>query len=116
MKKLLVFLFLFIAVICEFCTSSKKATKTPPPPPKMTYQTNVQSIVMASCSPCHTGANARQKSLNTYDQVKANIDDIITRIQRNPNDRGFMPKNHPKLPDSTIQVFVQWKNNGLAER
>lgn len=113
MKKLFVFLLLFMALMLEFCSSSKKTSKTPPPPPKMTYQTNVQSIIQANCSPCHVGANPRQKNLNTYDQVKANIDDIITRIQKNPTDRGFMPFKHPKLPDSTIQVFIKWRNDGL---
>ena len=113
MKKLFVFLFLFMAVMFEFCSSSKKTSKTPPPPPKVTYQARVQSIVMATCSPCHVGPTAKQKALNTYDQVKVNIDDIITRINKNPTDRGFMPFKHPKLPDSTIQVFVKWRNDGL---
>ncbi len=43
------------------------------------------------------------------------IDAILDRINKNPEDRGFMPFKHPKLPDSTINVFVNWKKNGLRE-
>jgi hypothetical protein len=54
--------------------------------------------------------------LHTYATAKTNIDEMITRIQLNPGDKGFMPFKHPKLPDSTIQVFVKWKADGLLEK
>jgi hypothetical protein len=56
-----------------------------------------------------------KKPLTSYDAVKSNIDDILERIKKNPTDKGFMPFKHPKLSDSTIQVFVAWKNEGLSE-
>ncbi len=71
---------------------------------------------MNSCSPCHIPPEGKKKSYNNYAAVKADIDAILTSIQKNPNEKGFMPMRHPKLSDSTINVFVQWKNNGLAER
>ena len=113
MKKVLIpVMFLATVVIFEFCSSSKKAQASVP---KISYASNVQSIVSTSCSPCHIGANARLKRLDSYDAVKANIDDIIHRIQLNPTDKGFMPARHPKLSDSTIQVFVKWKNDGMMQ-
>lgn len=113
MKKILIpALFFATVVIFEFCSSSKKAQKSVP---KTSYSTNVQSIVVTNCSPCHIGAGAKQKKLDSYDALKTNIDDIIRRIQLNPNDKGFMPFKHPKLPDSTIQVFVNWRNDGLIQ-
>jgi uncharacterized membrane protein len=106
-------LFFATVVIFEFCSSSKKAQKNTAA--STTDTTNVQSIVATSCSPCHVGDGAKLKRLDSYDAVKSNIDDIVRRIQLNPTDKGFMPFKHPKLPDSTIQVFVTWKNTGLMQ-
>jgi hypothetical protein len=115
MKKVLIPALLFTTVVVfEFCNSSKKAQKTLKSP-EITYASNVQNIVATNCSPCHVGEGARQKRLDSYDAMKSNIDDIIRRVQLNPTDRGFMPFRHPKLPDSTIQVFVNWKNSGLTQ-
>jgi hypothetical protein len=41
---------------------------------------------------------------------------MLTRINLNPGDRGFMPFKHPKLSDNTINVFAQWKKDGLLEK
>lgn len=113
MKKMLIFIVVIAtAVVFQFCSSTKKAQNAAP---KLSYASDVQSIVAAQCSPCHVGANARQKKLDSYDAVKSNIDDMIRRIQLNPNDRGFMPFRHPKLSDSTIQVFVKWRDQGLMQ-
>lgn len=113
MKKVLVpVLFLTTIVVFEFCSGHKKAQRSAP---AVTYTNNVESIVAASCSPCHVGAGAKQKKLDSYDAVKANIDGIIRRIQLNPTDKGFMPFKHPKLSDSTIQVFVNWRVAGTPQ-
>jgi len=99
-------------VVFEFCSSSKKVQTTVP---KTSYASHVQSIVTNNCSPCHVGANAKQKLLNSYDAVKNNIDDIITRIHKNPGEKGYMPFKRPKLADSTIQVFEKWKAEGFVQ-
>ena len=113
MKKLFLFiLFLVTVIVFEFCSGSKKAQKTAP---VVSYATNVQPVVAVNCSPCHVGSNARQKNLGSYDAVKNNIDDIVSRIQKNPDEKGFMPFKHSKLPDSTIQVFVNWRANGFMQ-
>ena len=113
-KVLLPALLLATIVVFEYCHSVKKASKTATAP-EITYAANIQGIVATNCSPCHVGQNARLKRLDSYDAVKSNIDDIIRRIQLNPTDKGFMPARHPKLPDSTIQAFVNWKNSGLMQ-
>ena len=113
MKKLFLFiLFLATIVVFEFCSGSKKAQKTAP---VVSYATNVQPVVMANCSPCHVGSNAKQKKLDSYDAVKNNISEIVRRVQLNPGDKDFMPMRHPKLPDSTIQVLLKWRNDGLMQ-
>ena len=113
MKKIGVLLLLIAPFALQFCSSSKKAAKTPPP---LTYTTDVQPLIVANCTPCHFPAKGgNKKPLDTYGATTANIDDIINRIQRSPDQRGFMPFKHPKLSDSTINVFVQWKKDGLRE-
>ena len=111
MKKATIVLAVFTALVFQFCSSSRKAQKVP----KVSYASNVQPIISGNCAPCHIPPGGNKKALNSYVAAKDNIDDIIARIQKNPTDKGFMPFKHPKLPDSTIQVFVKWKNDGLLE-
>ena len=113
MRKLFVFLFLMMVVFFQFCSSTKKLQTTPPP---LSYESNVLPVILANCSPCHIPEKGNKEPLNTYAAAKEHIDDILVRIQKNPDEKGFMPFKHPKLPDSTIQVFVQWKNEGFVER
>ena len=112
MKKLILFAFVFFVTLLQFCTPGRKAQKATP---KVTYTAHVQPVITAHCSPCHIPPKGNKEALHTFDGAKKNIDESIRRIQLNPTDKGFMPFKHPKLPDSTIQVFVQWKADGLLE-
>src|SRR5829696_9245061 len=113
MKKIVLFSLIDVGTVFQFCSSSKKAQASVA---KVTYASNVQNIIQNSCSPCHIPPQGRAKALNTYDAAKAEADEIIDRIQRNPDQKGFMPMKHPKLSDSTINVFVKWKENALMEK
>ena len=113
MKKALLFiLFVVTVVLFQFCSSSKKAQRNAP---KLSYAGSIHEIITGKCAPCHVGANPRQSKLDNYDSARARIDTILRRIQLNPNEKGFMPSRRSKLPDSTIQVFVKWKNDGLMQ-
>lgn len=113
MKKLSVLLLLITPFVLQFCSSSKKAAKAKEP--KITYTANVQPIMVANCTPCHFPPKGNKKAFDNYLAVKTNIDSMIICIQKNPGEKGFMPFKHPKLSDSTINVFVKWKNDGLLE-
>ncbi len=106
-------------LLFAYCHSAKKATSsttTTSTAGKMTYTANVQSIVMMHCAPCHIPAQGgNKKALDTYAGVRDNIDDIIHRIQMDSTERGFMPFRHPKLSDSTVAIFTQWKTDGFPE-
>lgn len=114
MKKISVLLLLISPFVLQFCSTSKNTTKTTTTP-KITYTANVKPIMETHCTPCHFPPNGNKKPYNTYSAVKGDIDQIVDRVSRNPTDRGFMPMRHPKLSDSTINVLVQWKKDGLLE-
>ncbi|MCW3088486.1 MAG: cytochrome c [Sediminibacterium sp.] len=115
MKKTLVLSSLVVVALAfSYCSSSRKAATTKH---VITYEANVAPIVMANCAPCHfPDKGGKKKALDNYNGVTAQVDEVLRRIQLNPTDRGFMPDRHPKLADSTIAVFKQWKADGLLAR
>ena len=112
MKKFSVLSILFAAFLFQYCSSAKKAQKTQ----LVTYDAHVASLVTTHCSPCHIPPKGNKEPLHTYAAAKEHVDEMIARIQKSPGEKGFMPFKHPKLSDSTIQVFVQWKTDGLMEK
>jgi hypothetical protein len=108
-------------IVFASCHSKKKAMTEPTAnsttnPSAVSYAVAVKSIVATNCSPCHIPAQGgNKKALDTYDALKANIDDAIRRISLNPTDMGFMPFKHAKLSDSTIAIFKQWRDAGMPE-
>lgn len=97
------------------CHSTKKAAgSSTSAAPKFTYEANVRTAIVGNCSPCHIAGKGNKKPYDNIENAKADIDEIIRRIELNPTDRGFMPfKGKAKLSDSTISVFKQWKSDGL---
>lgn len=116
MKKFYIVFVLVLVSLLQYCSSSKKTASVTPPANVITYAANIQPMIMANCSPCHIPPKGFKEALDTYPAAKSNIDDIIRRISMNPEDKGFMPFKHPRLSDSVINVFVQWKASGLAEK
>jgi hypothetical protein len=116
MKKYFTLVATIIAIILlSNCHSAKKAT-TEISAPKVTYEANVQSLVSNSCSPCHfPSKGGNKKPFDSYEAVRANIDSMIARVQLNPTDKGFMPFKRPKLSDSTINEFKQWRDQGTPK-
>lgn len=113
MKKICIFLLLGLVGFFQYCSSSRKTSNKPI---ALTYVSNIQPTIQANCSPCHIPPKGFYRALNTYDGAKANIDNIISRINLTPDQRGFMPFKHDKLSDSVINIFVQWKTDGLLEK
>ena len=114
MKKLSVLVLLVITFTLQYCSSTKKASKAEAP--KLTYAGNIQPLMVANCSPCHFPPKGNKKAYDNYLAVKTDVDSILNRIHKNPGEKGFMPFKHSKLSDSTINVFVQWKKDGLLEK
>lgn len=111
MKKISVLLLLMGAVVLQYCSTSKNAAKTN----IITYAANVKPLMETHCTPCHFPPKGNKKAYDNYTAVRTDIDSILNRVNKNPGEKGFMPFKHPKLPDSTINVLVQWKNKGMPE-
>lgn len=76
------------------------------------YESDLKPIVESSCINCHSATSF--KPLVNYNQVKANIDIIINRIQRPNGDPLKMPQGG-SLSTNQINLFVKWKADGLIE-
>ena len=110
---------IFSVFIFQFCSSAKNTTASggdnAKPVAKTMYTSDIKPLLSANCTPCHFPPNGRKKALDNYASAKESIDDIISRVEKNPDERGFMPARHAKLSDSVIHVFKQWKMDGLNE-
>jgi hypothetical protein len=122
MKKIYVFAGMAVLALgLTYCSSSKKAAKkaaeTAAAIPKTTYTSAVSTVIAGNCSPCHIPSKGgNKKAYDNYANVKADIDDIIRRVELNPTDRGFMPfKKTEKLPADVIAVFKKFKEDGSLE-
>jgi hypothetical protein len=112
------FLLIITVLVFSYCSSSKKSTASKVETPQPSYASNIQTLIVGNCSPCHIPEKGgKKKAYVTYASVKEDIDEIIRRMELNPHERGFMPfKKTEKLNDSTIAVFKQWKDKGLLEK
>ena len=118
MKKIYVFAGMAILTLgLTYCSSTKKAAKTAAAAPKTTYATSVAPVIAASCSPCHIPSKGgNKKAYDNYANVKADIDEILRRIQLNPTDKGFMPfRRTEKLAADTVAIFQNFKTDGTLE-
>lgn len=118
MKKIVGLSFSVLALSLTFCKSSKETTTSTntKQAPTVTYLQDIQPIMAANCAPCHFPPKGNKKPLDNYADVKAEVDDIIKRIQLNPGDHGYMPAKRPKLSDETIQTIKTWKAEGTPEK
>ncbi len=102
--------------VMQNCSSSKKAT-TKTPEPIVSFEKDITPMLKASCTPCHFPPDGRKEPLNTYEAVKKNIADMITRVKHPKDDARFMPfKNkRPALSDSSIKVLEQWQKQNMPQ-
>ncbi|HYC40149.1 MAG TPA: hypothetical protein VEB63_06630 [Chitinophagaceae bacterium] len=102
-----------VAIILS-CGSSKNLAETP----RLTYESDLSTVIMNNCTPCHIPAKGGfKKAYDNYANVKTDIDEMIRRMELDPSDKGFMPfKKKARLPDSTIAVFKRWRADGLREK
>lgn len=83
------------------------------------YTENVKPIIDNNCIICHgsTPTNGAPMSLVTYAQVKDAVQNrgLLDRISRTQGAPGMMPNLGTRLPQSTIDLIVDWNTDGLLE-
>jgi len=115
MKKVYVFAGMAIlSLLLSYCSSSKKATASVP---NATYATTLAPVIADKCAPCHfPSKGGNKKAYDNYANVKADIDEIIRRLELNPTDKGFMPFKKPhQLTADTLAMFKKFKADGALE-
>lgn len=113
-------LFLIIGGLVFNCSnvSEEDLIEVTPIPITVTYINNVKSIIDNNCVLCHSDppVNGAPIPLVTYENVKSAIENngLISRISS--NDLAFgMPFGGPRLPQTTIDLIIQWQTDGLLE-
>lgn len=85
----------------------------------VTYNNTIKSVIDNNCIVCHTSPpqNGAPMSLNSYNLVVDAVlnKGLINRISKNQGDPEMMPLGGTRLPQNTIDQFVEWSNNGFPE-
>jgi hypothetical protein len=83
------------------------------------YIQNVKPIIDNNCIICHGAApsNGATTSLVTYAQVKEAVQNrgLLDRISRPQGTPGMMPNQGARLPQTTIDLIIDWNVDGLLE-
>lgn len=83
----------------------------------VTYDANVKAIIDANCISCHSEGNvAAFRLLTNYNEVKDAVQttDLLDRIQKQNSEPGVMPQTG-RMPQSKIDIILQWSEDGLLE-
>jgi mono/diheme cytochrome c family protein len=106
MKYVYLVAFVATSALFSYCNASKKATASKP---TVTYTDHIAQVVVNQCGPCHIAGKGKLLSLDNYENLSQNIDEVISRIERYPGEKGYMPAKRERLSDSDIQLFKTWK-------
>jgi len=83
------------------------------------YIQNIKPIIDNNCVACNgtTPSAGAQTSLVTYIQVKNSVlnNGLIDRISRAQGASGMMPYQGTRLPQSSIDLIIDWNTDGLLE-
>ena len=120
MKNIFVIATLFIVLIFAACAKKTTPTQTAAEPPKTkatSFVTDVQPLIQAKCSPCHLPSKGGFKTnFENYAAAQKYAAQMVSRIELNPGEKGFMPFKNPKLTEAEINVFKKWVSDGAVEK
>lgn len=69
------------------------------------YTTDIKPIIEAKCTPCHFPDKGGNKAaLDNFATVSNNITEVLERVQKKPDERGFMPFRSKKDPLTPAEI------------
>lgn len=87
-------------------------------PELVTYQ-DVKFVFDNVCTQCHSNPpqNGAPMPLVTFENARDAILNrgLLDRISRQEGESGLMPLGGPRLPQGTIDLMAQWREDGLLE-
>ena len=88
-------------------------------PATVTYSNSIKAVIDNNCISCHNSppVAGAPMPLLTYENVKNAIQNqgLLDRISRDQGAPGMMPLGGSRLPQTTIDLFILWQSQGLAE-
>lgn len=118
MKKARLIAFIIpLSMLIVNCNSAKKGKSDYVEVKKISYKTDIEPIIVNSCTPCHIPPQGRKEPLENYDHVKANIGAILDRVQLPQDNRKFMPpvNKKPALTAGQLAVLIKWQQQNMPE-
>lgn len=118
-SKLLMLMILFSFTM--YCTSAQSSTLTEAQLKSgdyVSYDKDLYPIMQRSCTPCHFPERGRKQMLDSYDNTKDFIKDIIARISLPEDNDKYMPfkKKRQGLSSDEVQLFKTWLAQGMMEK
>lgn len=119
MKRIIILATLASIFIFMACSKKSVPGKTASETAKVkatTYTADVLPLIQMKCTPCHLPTKGGFKAnFENYASAAKYGADMVTRVQLNPGDKGFMPFKHEKLTAEEIAVFKKWVDGGMTE-
>ncbi len=80
-----------------------------------TFSNDIQPLLQSKCAPCHTNPEGGLPYYLDYANASQAIEAILDRVQRSPDEGGFMPMRGEPLSAEEVGLLQGWQNEGLIE-
>ena len=84
----------------------------------MSYATDIAPIIQNNCNSCHSAGAAPGQgtvALDTYNDLKNNINETLERVNLQPSEGRFMPRSGSSIGSCDIDKIRAWKDQGFAQ-
>ena len=117
-KKVFLISWILILASCSNNTIDDVSEPITETPELVTFQ-EVKFIFDNACQQCHANPpqNGAPMPLVSFENVREAIlnRNLLPRISANEGDPFLMPFGGPRLPQSSIDLIIQWEADGLLE-